>query len=398
LAQWRAAPLRARIYVSGVVTCAAGATVHSVPTLLAHPRWVLLFLLFLCGSVVNIELGRWLEGGRLEQDRTHKGMSAWPFTAALLLPMGAGGCVALITYAHARARGIRIALWKWILSWAAVTLAGTGATRVLNLVVGGPLSAAGSARTVLGIALAAAAYLAVETAVFLGVSRLNSAHDEVHLRQALAHPDFYVTELVVLASAATAAVLMRYSPWAILLTLPGYVQLQRAVIHRALREEARADRKTGLLNSEAWRAEAVSSWERARRHGQGLAMLLADLDHFKTVNDTFGHLAGDEVLAATARVLAEPTRKHDLVGRFGGEEFCILLHDVCPDEARAVAERLRQRVACLSFGAAELRVTVSVGVAVPDWSRPVETFAELVAAADRQLYAAKKSGRDRVCG
>jgi hypothetical protein len=75
-AQWRAAPLRARIYVACVVTCAAAVTAHSVPAVAAHRRSVVLFLLFAVGSVVNIELGRWLEGGRLEQDRTHKGMSA----------------------------------------------------------------------------------------------------------------------------------------------------------------------------------------------------------------------------------------------------------------------------------------------------------------------------------
>jgi diguanylate cyclase (GGDEF)-like protein len=397
-AAWCATPLRARMYVVAVVTCAAVVTGWGVPGVAAHGGAVVLFVLFAVGSMVNIELGRWLEGSLLERDRTHKGMSAWPFTAALLMPMGAAGCIALVAYAHMRARGIRITLWKWVFSWAAVTLSAAAATGAMDLAGGGPLSPTGSGRTVLGTALAVAAFLAVEAAAFFGISRLNTAGEEVQLRRALAHPDFYVTEAVVLASAAIAAMLVRYSPWAILFTLPGHVQVQRAVIYRALREEARTDRKTGLLNCEVWRSDAAVYWKRARRGGQGLAVLLADLDHFKAVNDAHGHLVGDEVLAATARAMVEPVRKSDLVGRFGGEEFCLLLHDVSPAEARAVAERLRQGVGSLAFGPEGLRVTVSVGLAVADWSRPDQTLSELIATADKRLYEAKSDGRDRVCG
>jgi diguanylate cyclase (GGDEF)-like protein len=388
----------ARLYVAGVVACGVALTAQSLPGLANHRESLLLVALFAVASVVNIELGRWLEGGRLERDRTHKGMSAWPFTAALLLPVGAAGCCALIAYAHMRARGMRIVLWKWVFSWAVVTLGAATASWAMDLAGGGPLGTSGSGLVVFGIALAAAAYLATETAALFVVSRLNAAEDEVHLRRALAHPDFYLTELMVLASAATAAVLVRYSPWAILLTVPGYVQVQRAVIYRALREEARIDRKTGLLNSEVWRSEAANSWARARRKGQGLAVLLFDLDHFKAVNDTYGHLVGDEVLATTATALAEPTRRDDLVGRFGGEEFCVLLQDVRHEEARAVAERILRRVRSLSFGPEGLRITASVGIAVLDWSGQQQTLSELVATADARLYEAKESGRDRACG
>jgi diguanylate cyclase (GGDEF)-like protein len=395
--QWRAVPLRARFYVTCVVVCAVVLTAWSVPAMAAHSGALLLFVLFVAASVVNVELGRWLEGGRLEHDRTHKAMSAWPFTAALLLPPGAAGLIALIGYAHMRARGIRIALWKWVLSWAAVTTGSAGATGALNLVDGGLLAPAGSTRTVLAIVTATVAFLGIETLVFFGISRFNSPDDEVHLRRALAHPDFYLTELVVLAGAATAAVLARYAPAAILFTVPGYVQLQRAVIYRALREEARIDRKTGLLNSETWRSDAVTALARSQRTGRKLAVLLADLDHFKAVNDTYGHLTGDEVLAATAHALTELVRGGDLVGRFGGEEFCILLHDAGPAEARAAAERIVTGIRALTFDRPELRITISIGVAVADRSQP-GTLSELVAAADERLYQAKAGGRDRACG
>ena len=200
----------------------------------------------------------------------------------------------------------------------------------------------------------------------------------------------------MLASAATVAILIRYSPWAIMLTVPGYVQLQRAVIYRALREESRMDGKTGLLNSETWQVEAASVWDQARRRGRGLAVLIADLDHFKAVNDTHGHLLGDEVLARTAAALADQVRQGDLVGRFGGEEFCLLLRDADRDRALAVAERIRGQVERLTCANPDVRVTISVGLAVADPTRPDQTLSELIELADRKLYEAKNDGRNRV--
>ena len=393
--QWRVTPLRAQLYVLVTVAAAVAVTVWNLPSVARSHGTALTLAVLAVGSVTNIELGRWLEGRRLERDRTHKGLSAWPFAAALLLPAGMAGCIALIAYAHMRLRGIHITLWKWVLSWTAVTLGSAAAARVIET-VSGRLPPIGSGRAMIAIALAAAAFLATETSVFFVISRLNTAGDEVHLRRALASLDFYVTEVVVLASAATAAVLVRYSPWIILLTVPGYVQLQRAVIYRALREEARIDGKTGLLNSETWRTEAVTAWEHARRRGRGLAVLLTDLDHFKSVNDTHGHVLGDDVLVATAATLVDIVRQDDLVGRFGGEEFCIVLRDADRDTALAAAERIRSQIECLTFSPANLRVTISVGLAVADWTDNCHTLSELIAIADQKLYEAKNEGRNRV--
>jgi diguanylate cyclase (GGDEF)-like protein len=297
-----------------------------------------------------------------------------------------------------RARGIRIALWKWVLSWAAVTLGATAAARTVRLVVGGGLPVAGSGRAVVATVLAALAFLATEALIFLVISRLNTADDEAHLRRALASRDYYVTELVVLASAAIAAILLRYSPWAILITVPGYMQMQRAVIYRALRDDARSDRQTGLLNSEAWRVEAVAAWERARRRGLGMAVLMIDLDHFKSVNDTYGHLVGDEVLVRTAAALSDLVRRDDLVGRFGGEEFCILLHDVDRSRAVAAGNSILTRIKNLTFCQPDLHITTSVGLAVAERADPRCTLSELLAIADRKLYEAKNDGRNQMRG
>jgi diguanylate cyclase (GGDEF)-like protein len=394
--EWWATPLAARLYVALAAATALTFTARSLPVLATARGAPLILALLVAGSSTNIELGRWLEGGGLDRDRTHKGLSVWPFMAALLMPAGAGGWVALVAYSHMRGRGIRIALWKWVLSWSAVTLSSIAAAGLFRVWSGGRLPPVGSGRVVLAIALAVAGFVVTEALVFLGISRLNRARDEVHLRRALASPDFYLTEFVLLAGAASAAVLMRYSPWALLLTFPGYVQLQRAVIYRSLREEARRDGKTGLLNSETWRMESIRAHEHARRRRRSVAVLLADLDHFKQVNDTYGHMVGDEVLVATASALAGLVRQHDLVGRFGGEEFCILLQDVDRAQALAIGERVLQQIESLTFSVPELRTTISVGVSIADPGDPVSTISELVSRADDKLYEAKLSGRNRI--
>jgi diguanylate cyclase (GGDEF)-like protein len=127
---------------------------------------------------------------------------------------------------------------------------------------------------------------------------------------------------------------------------------------------------------------------------------IADIDHFKIVNDTFGHLAGDVVLAAVARALTGFLRDGDLVGRFGGEEFVVLLPRTTPAEARQITERLCARVAGLttpasdSPGSTPVQVTISIGVAVMESAR--RDLEDLLAAADHALYEAKNAGRNRV--
>jgi diguanylate cyclase (GGDEF)-like protein len=137
---------------------------------------------------------------------------------------------------------------------------------------------------------------------------------------------------------------------------------------------------------------------RVRRYSsKSISLVMLDLDHFKNVNDTDGHLAGDEVLKAVAALLGEAVRSVDLVARYGGEEFAIILIEIDRDSAEEVAERLRsgmERMA-VKFGAKELRITGSFGVACfPD---DAEDRRGLVEAADAALYRAKSEGRNRVC-
>jgi len=198
--------------------------------------------------------------------------------------------------------------------------------------------------------------------------------------------------LAVLTAFATA-----HSALALVVALPLVVVLQRSLRHASLAAAARTDAKTGLLNAGAWQREAAVEVTRAARAQTPLAVAIADIDHFKAVNDTCGHLAGDAVLAAVSTAMQDLLRDCDLCGRFGGEEFCLLLPRTTAAQALEITERIRQGISRLAIprdGAAEIRVTISIGVAVP--SQACRTLDDLLAAADHALYQAKGSGRDRV--
>jgi len=165
-------------------------------------------------------------------------------------------------------------------------------------------------------------------------------------------------------------------------------------------ESATFEGLTGILRREAILEELDLELNRALRYHRPLALALADLDHFKAVNDRHGHLAGDLLLKRAAQALAAPLRATDAVGRFGGEEFLVVLPETDLAGAVAVAEKLRQTVADLAVELDDgtlLKVTVSIGLAAVDaeaeWS---PTALELLAEADRALYRAKGAGRNRV--
>ncbi len=161
--------------------------------------------------------------------------------------------------------------------------------------------------------------------------------------------------------------------------------------HRELRERAIRDPLTGVLNRGSLEEELERQLAIARREGGFVSVLMIDLDDFKAYNDEHGHQAGDEVLQGLARVARENVRAVDTVGRYGGEEFAVILPDTPCTEAAAVAERLRAALAALPL---RRRVTASIGVAC--FPTHGDTLRELIARADEALYAAKRRGKDRV--
>jgi diguanylate cyclase (GGDEF)-like protein len=193
-----------------------------------------------------------------------------------------------------------------------------------------------------------------------------------------------------------AAVVAAHSTLAVVYVVPLVISLRQGA--RAAME-ARVDGKTGLLNDKTWRGEAAREIARAARTRTPLALGIIDIDHFKQVNDTYGHPAGDAVLAAVAATAAALLRPYDLIGRVGGEEFAFVLPSSPLREAIEVAERLREAISFALPGQAPAgrvtpQVTVSIGVAAAD--RPGWDLGTYLNHADQALYAAKGAGRDAV--
>ena len=191
------------------------------------------------------------------------------------------------------------------------------------------------------------------------------------------------------------------NPLLAVVALPVVTLLQRSLRHVQLVNDARADSKTGLLNAATWERESTAEIARAVRTGTPMAVALLDIDRFKGINDTYGHLVGDQVIKEIARTLDGLLRDYDRAGRFGGEEFSLLLPQTRAVDALRIAERVRANIAGLSIiapgatGGERVHVTVSIGVAALD-SGSKREYAELMAAADAALYRAKAGGRDQV--
>jgi two-component system, cell cycle response regulator len=172
-------------------------------------------------------------------------------------------------------------------------------------------------------------------------------------------------------------------------------QLERAKAELA--ELAVTDPLTGLHNRRHLFQEMDREFARAQRYKRPLACYMIDIDHFKNVNDTYGHQVGDRVLVLMAEVIKGTVRNTDIAGRFGGEEFMILAPETSTESGMVLAERVRQKVpACTEAAGPDVpRVTVSLGLATTEHPRASDTT-ELVRLADEALYRAKKEGRDRI--
>ena len=174
------------------------------------------------------------------------------------------------------------------------------------------------------LALALLAYTVVNTCLVLGVVAMASPN--VRILRVLGSGDEVMLEIATLSlGALVGAALTTTTPFAVLLVIPPILVLHRTILVKKLQERADSDAKTGLLNSAAWHSQSRSALRAAERSDHAAGVVILDLDHFKMVNDRHGHLAGDEVLRVVANTLREEVRDHDLVGRFGGEEFVVLL-------------------------------------------------------------------------
>jgi diguanylate cyclase (GGDEF)-like protein len=170
------------------------------------------------------------------------------------------------------------------------------------------------------------------------------------------------------------------------------IAIRHAQLFQAQEENALTDELTKLPNRRALAQRFLQEMQRARRHHKAIAFMMIDLDHFKQVNDTYGHLNGDAVLAELASILEHGARESDVCARYGGEEFGLILHETTEAGARTLAERIRAKVAAATFPGG-LKLTISIGVAATD--EPA-LFTTLMERADQALYAAKQGGRNQV--
>jgi diguanylate cyclase (GGDEF)-like protein len=171
--------------------------------------------------------------------------------------------------------------------------------------------------------------------------------------------------------------------------------IQNAHYVERVKQLAYLDGLTGIFNRRFFELRILEEIERARRYGTGMAVIMADIDQFKRLNDEFGHVLGDEVLRQTSSIFNQQLRKIDVVCRYGGEEFGILLTQTDAAQALRVAEKLRKSVENWQFPGVPRTVTISAGAAA--FSEHGTTRDELVKAADAALYAAKQAGRNRIC-
>ncbi|WP_308250821.1 sensor domain-containing diguanylate cyclase [Nonomuraea rhizosphaerae] len=323
-------------------------------------------------------------------------LSAWWLPVALLLPPVYSLFAPIVLQVLLQWRVRATVLYRRVCSTAAIGLAACSASVLFHgLVPDSSVLSRGSGPPILA-AIGAAALFAVLNTALIAIAA-HTANPDISWREVLWDRESVLLDVVELCLGVTVAVGCGLNLALLVLALPPVVLLQRSLLHAQLQAAARTDSKTGLLNAAAWQREADTEIVRARRTGETLALLIIDIDHFKRVNDTHGHLVGDQVLAGVAATLRSQLRDYDVVGRFGGEEFVVLLPRADIHEARRVAERLRSRIGRMAVPADDAMITVTISAGVALMSVHGDDLIELLAAADLALYRAKELGRDRIC-
>src|SRR5271169_3219971 len=366
-----------------------------------HLRHILLFAGLLACSAATVELTRRVgENAGMVKDV----YATWELPAALLLPLVYVPLLPIVRMALTQWRIKRAPTYRRVFSAAVVGLSYVAAALTFHgLIRLAPGAAAHPASHALAWMLVAAACAVVQWTVnqVLIQPAIKASSPGVRVRdQQFAREPMYndVTELCV---AVIVTFCVASSMIALLFAFPFITLLQRSLRHARLVQDSRVDAKTGLLNAATWELQATTELTRAVRTKAALAIAMLDIDRFKVINDTYGHLVGDQVLKEIAHMLTSKLRDYDLGGRFGGEEFTLLLPQTRSVDAIRIAERIRSSIAALSIiapgavGGERVQVTVSIGVAALD-SGTDRTYSQLMSAADAALYRAKGGGRDQV--
>jgi len=340
--------------------------------------------------------------------------AVWELPIAILLPPVFVLIAPLIRIGLTQWRIRRIPVHRRMFAAAAVGLsyglASVGFHAIARLVTGpgvlvdpGRYSHARVAGWLLAVAAAAVLQWAANLALVLPA--IKASDPCLRVREMIFDRERVHNDVAEMSVAVLVTLGVAISMVTIIFALPFVTLLQRSMRHAQLLNASRIDSKTGLLNAGTWEREAGSEVARAVRTRTPLALVLIDVDHFKMVNDQHGHLAGDEALRTIAHVFRIFLRDYDLAGRFGGEEFAVLLPQTSAADARHIAERVRCHIAEMPISISDdpvaepIQITVSMGVAAlgETWeSTRGNRLTDLLAGADRALYKAKGVGRNHV--
>lgn len=333
----------------------------------------------------------------------------WGLPVAILLPPLYGLAIPAFRWALIQWRVRRVSFHRRAFTAAATGLSYGSASLAFHAFTGTSVQTlvnplASPTLWVLAVAGAGVARWFVNTSLMLPA--IKSSDPAASMRKLLFSRETLHNDLTELCVAVLVTAGIAISLLTILFAFPFVTLLQRSFRHGQLVNASRMDSKTGLLNAGTWEREAASEVARAIRTRSPLAVALIDIDHFKAVNDVHGHLVGDRALKAISRTLSVFLREYDLIGRFGGEEFALLLPQTRAVDAYRIAERIRAYIAAMPIDTGSdindepVTITVSIGVAALGvrWDTSSATqLTDLIAAADAALYRAKRDGRDQVC-
>ncbi|UQX88607.1 GGDEF domain-containing protein [Jatrophihabitans telluris] len=362
-----------------------------------------LFVGLLVASTVFEEISAHVESMRFRLNvAMHADLtSVWTFSAAVVLPLHLVFVLFVVVRLHMWFRHHKpsgATPHRLFFTAATIWIAGVVAHEAVRSLMHGSSSIIGSgALAVLVIAAAMLVYASTNIGLVYLVMLVSAGREKTPAFWSLWREN--AMELATLCLGAMVALCLVFQPFFMVLVIAPMVLLQRSVLTKELQVAATTDAKTGLLNAVTWQELAERELTRSRREGYNAAMLIIDMDNFKSINDSHGHLVGDAVLKAVAALLGDELREYDTIGRFGGEEFVALLPQVSPLDALAISDRVLQAVRDLRIPLRGEEIplsglSASIGLAAfPQQGDAVE---DLLHVADAALYRAKREGRDRV--
>jgi diguanylate cyclase (GGDEF)-like protein len=400
---WSVATPRWIAYALASEVAAVGVTVASLAAEPGSWRDLVWFAALLAMGLTQAEMWRHIErmrrwmGGQVHINLT----SIWLLAGVLLLSPGWAALLGPALYLHLWAR-----VWRHVRTRLLHRIAASTAWIVLSC------WAASAVLTTTGIGTLAdtrpgtthcAAVVLTAAVIFELVNLVVTATGIYLYTEQRSLTDLVGTwadnalEVLTLCLGGITATVLVYQPALVSLTYPPLLLLHRQVLVKQLGVAVATDEKTGLFTNTTWHHIAIRELDSAERSSRALAIFMVDVDHFKKINDNYGHLAGDTVLRAVATTISQSVRVEDCVGRFGGEEFIVLLPDVAEPDIGKVAERVRSAVNQLAVRIGDHTIdglSVSVGTAM--YPADGGTLDRLIHSADTALLHAKRTGRNRV--